>query len=108
MFNNDNDELYRSYLLARRVKRVLILLLLIGAIAVLLNKLNAQEVERAKTTSVQKVKKFGTKYRVCVVTESGKSYRTIYNAHCYTCTVNVPQRWTVVTKKNRSFIKAEE
>jgi hypothetical protein len=44
MFNNDNDELYRSYLLARRVKRVLILLLLIGAIAVLLNKLNAQEV----------------------------------------------------------------
>jgi hypothetical protein len=80
--------------------------MLVLVLIYLASRLNAQE--RATTTSVQKVKKFGTKYLVCVITESGKSYRTIYNAHCYTCAVNVPQRWTVVTKKNRSFIKAEE
>jgi hypothetical protein len=73
--------------------------MLVLVLVYLASQLNAQDVERAKTTSVQKQKKFGTKYLVCVVTESGKSYRTIYNAHCYTCAVNVPQRWTVVTKK---------
>lgn len=99
-----------------RIKRFAMIVLLSLAITVALVLINCspahgqkiKDVERATLVSYGKEKRFTSYWIVCVQSETGQRYSFKYNVHSYRVKrPRIPQQWSVIKTKRKTFITPE-